>query len=134
MSMDRSLSPTIKAVMLACCAAFVLQNYVVGLDFIGIFGLIPAQVLHHGWIWQVVTYMFLHGSFMHLFLNLIAFWMFGRAVEDAWGSAEFLKYCLICGIGGAVCNIAVTPNSPIPIIGSSAVVYGLLEAFAMIYP
>ena len=132
--MDRSISPTIKSLMIACVGAFLLQQLVVGDQMIELFGLVPADVIHKRWVWQLVTYMFLHGNMWHLLLNLFAFWMFGRVVEDSWGSAEFLKYCLICGLGAAAFNIALTPNSMNPIIGASGVVYGLVVAFAMLYP
>lgn len=122
-----------KALFYACVGAFALQ-YVVGDQMVMLFGLVPAQVVRERWVWQLVTYMFLHGNLWHLALNLFAFWMFGRIVETSWGPSEFLKYCLICGLGAALFNIAVTPFSTSPIIGASGVVYGLLVAFALLYP
>ena len=119
--------------MYACAGTYLLQ-FVVGDQLIDLFGLVPAHVVKDRWVWQLVTYMFLHGNAWHLLLNLFAFWMFGRVVESAWGSGEFVKYCLICGVGGAAFNLAITPTSPNPIIGASAVVYGLLVAFALLYP
>lgn len=131
--MDWNVSPTIKALAYACIGAFVLQG-IVGPQLVLLFGLVPAQVVRERWLWQTVTYAFLHGNLWHLLLNLFALWMFGRVVEASWGSGEFLKYCLICALGAAAATLAITPFSTHPVIGASGVVYGLLVAFALLYP
>lgn len=59
-------------------------------------------------VWQFITYMFMHGNFMHLFFNMFALWMFGAAVENAWGTKKFLIYYLITGIGAAVTHYVIT--------------------------
>jgi len=132
--MDRDISPTIKALMYAMGAGYVLQHFVVSGGMIEQFGLVPARVVHDFWLWQLVTYLFLHGSLFHLLFNLFALWLFGRLVEQSWGSREFLKYCVICGVGAGLVNIAFTPHSMNPIIGASGAIYGLLVAVAMLYP
>ena len=58
--------------------------------------------------WQLVSYMFMHGSFMHLFFNMFALWMFGNTLENYWGPKRFLIYYMITGIGAGVIQIAVT--------------------------
>lgn len=58
-------------------------------------------------VFQIVTYMFMHGSFGHIALNMLALWMFGSAVENAWGSKRFLNYYLLCGLGAAVAHYAI---------------------------
>ncbi|MCX6295683.1 MAG: rhomboid family intramembrane serine protease [Bacteroidetes bacterium] len=58
--------------------------------------------------YQLVTYMFMHGSFMHLFFNMFALWMFGNTLENLWGSKRFLIYYMITGIGAGLIQIAVT--------------------------
>jgi membrane associated rhomboid family serine protease len=58
-------------------------------------------------IWQFVTYMFMHGSFSHLFFNMFAVWMFGAAVENIWGGKRFLTYYLLTGLGAAICHYAI---------------------------
>lgn len=58
-------------------------------------------------IFQVITYMFMHGGWMHLLLNMLALWMFGSAVENIWGSKKFLNYYLLCGLGAAVAHYAI---------------------------
>jgi len=129
----RVMSPTIKALIVVNVVVFLL-SLVVGREFIHLFGLIPGKVVHERWIWQPFTYLFLHANFFHILFNLFALWMFGMPVESQWGPREFLKYYLICGVGAGLINLAITPNSMAPIIGASGAIYGLLVAFAMLYP
>lgn len=98
-----------------------------------ILGLVPAMVVH-GAIWQPATYLFLHGGFFHIIFNLFALWMFGYDLEQAWGPRRFLFYFFMTGIGGALFNVLLEPSSPIPVIGNSAAVYGILLAFGMLFP
>lgn len=57
--------------------------------------------------YQIITYMFMHGGFMHLFFNMFALWMFGNSLENLWGPKRFLIYYIITGIGAAICHYAV---------------------------
>lgn len=98
-----------------------------------VLGLTPAH-FWRGWIWQPVTYMFLHGGFFHLLLNMFVLWMFGTTLESTWGSRRFLQFYAVCGIGAGMLNAAVTPGSPVPVIGSSGAIYGLLMAFGILFP
>jgi len=59
-------------------------------------------------IWQPITYMFMHGNFGHLFFNMFALWMFGAALENAWGEKRFLLYYMVCGIGAGLVQLLVT--------------------------
>ncbi len=129
----RSMPSAVKALMLANCVAFLMTQIVAG-QFFELFGLVPAHVIRDRWVWQPATYLFLHGSFMHLLFNIFALWMFGVPIESEWGAREFLKYYFICGIGAALCSVALNPHSHFPVIGASGAVYGLLVAFAMLYP
>ena len=56
--------------------------------------------------WQIITHMFMHGNIAHIFCNMFALWMFGRALESVWGSKRFLLYYLLCSIGAALCHTA----------------------------
>jgi len=97
------------------------------------FALIPAEL----WplrIYTLVTYMFLHGGFLHILFNMFMLWMFGTAIEAIWGSDLFLRYYMVCGIGGGLVQALVNWGSHIPIIGASAAIMGLLLAYAMMYP
>lgn len=82
--------------------------------------------------WQPLTYMFMHGSFDHLFFNMFSLWMFGSALENFWGSKRFLFYYLVCGIGAGLLNMLV-PGAHVS-VGASGAVYALLLAFGMMWP
>jgi membrane associated rhomboid family serine protease len=86
--------------------------------------------------WQLVTYMFLHGSFTHIFFNMLMLWMFGMEVENTWGSKRFLLFYFVCGIAAGLSNLFIAPlfAAPALTIGASGAVYGVLVAFAMMFP
>lgn len=96
-------------------------------------GLVPAQVWR-GAVWQPLTYMFLHGGIFHLIFNMLVLWMFGSTLESTWGARRFLIFYFICGIGAGLLNAVVTPTSPVPVMGASGAIYGLLMAFAILFP
>jgi membrane associated rhomboid family serine protease len=97
------------------------------------FGLVPTAFFA-GKIWQIVTYMFLHAGIGHIFFNMLALWMFGSVLEREWGSREFLKYYLLTGLGGGLCYALFNMNSPVPTVGASGAIYGLLVAYAVLFP
>lgn len=88
--------------------------------------------------YQLVTYMFMHAGFMHLFFNMFALWMFGRLLEQVWGWKKFLLYYMVCGIGaGLTQEIGQMLGLIYPgamTIGASGAVYGILLAFGMTFP
>jgi len=97
----------------------------------------PLYPLGDGFrIWQLFTYMFMHGGFMHLFLNMFALWMFGMDLENDWGSQKFLLYYMICGVGAGLSNLFIGPlfGPSAPTVGASGAIYGVLLAFGMMYP
>ncbi|MFY0698425.1 MAG: rhomboid family intramembrane serine protease [Balneola sp.] len=81
--------------------------------------------------WQLVTYMFLHADFYHIFFNLFALWIFGQALEQLWGTKRFLMYYFLTGIGAGLIQLFVSSGST---IGASGAVYGILLGFGMMYP
>ena len=101
--------------------------------------LIPVQVVSHGWVWQLVTYSFLHFEFMHWFGNMLGLWMFGSAVEGAWGTRRFLELYFFGVVGAALTTIAfsyphVLGSSPgTPTVGASGGVFAILIAFGMLF-
>lgn len=123
----------VKGLIIANVIVFFIQM-IGGREFEILFGLVPAFVLQKFMIWQMFTYMFLHGGFFHLLLNMFLIWMFGRSIESQWGTAAFLKYYFFTGMGAAFLTLIFTPGQSIPTIGASGAVYGLLVAFAMMYP
>jgi len=88
--------------------------------------------------WQLVSYSFLHGSFQHIAFNLLALWMFGGPVENALGARRYTLYYFACVIGAASAQLAVMywfQNAQFyPTVGASGGVFGLLLAFAVLYP
>ncbi len=87
--------------------------------------------------WQLITYQFLHGGFGHIFFNMFALWMFGMEIENLWGSKKFLYYYLLCGIGAGLCHLFISPlfgGVAAPTIGASGAIFGVMIAFAMLFP
>jgi membrane associated rhomboid family serine protease len=88
-------------------------------------------------IWQVVSYGFLHGSFTHLLFNMFALYMFGSEVERLLGTSHYLQYYFTCVVGAALAQLVVMGNMnlpPLPTVGASGGVFGLLLAFGMAWP
>lgn len=83
--------------------------------------------------WQLVSYMFLHGSMGHIFFNLFALWMFGQAIENFWGTKQFAIYYFLTGIGAAILHMMIG-GAGAPTVGASGAVYGILLAFGMMFP
>ena len=79
----------------------------IGFDLVKLFGLHYPGTQNFG-IWQLVTYMFMHGGFAHVFFNMFALWMFGNVLENVWGPKRFLNYYLITGIGAGLIHLLVT--------------------------
>ena len=86
--------------------------------------------------WQLVTYMFMHGGFFHLFFNMYTLFIFGGVLERVWGTKKFLFYYFVTGIGAALIHIGVqwlTGDFALT-VGASGAIYGLLLGYAMLYP
>lgn len=86
--------------------------------------------------WQLFTYMFLHGGFMHIAFNMLALWMFGMQFEAIWGPKKFLTYYFLCGLGGAVAHLFISPllGASGPLLGASGAIFGLLIAYGLLFP
>jgi membrane associated rhomboid family serine protease len=130
--------PVIKKLMIIMGAMFILQEFV-SKTIVIFLGLIPALVWHEHYLWQLFTYLFLHGDVSHILFNLLALWMFGGELENYWGSRRFLFYFFFCGIGAGivtvVCTVLLTPYyQGLPVIGVSGAIYGLLLAFGWLFP
>jgi membrane associated rhomboid family serine protease len=132
-----SLPPATRGLILANVAVFLLQQ-VPGLseEMLRLFALWPLGTLFRPW--QVVTYAFLHDprSLWHIFFNMFALFMFGRSLEEYWGSSRFLLYYLVCVVAAALTQLAVQYGSgtSYPTMGASGGVFGVLLAFAMYFP
>src|SRR5688500_1061720 len=85
-------------------------------------------------IWTPITSMFLHGGWGHLLGNLLFFWVFGNNVEDSMGRVRFLVFYLLCGVIAAGSHVVLDPASPIPTVGASGAISGVLGAYLILFP
>ncbi|MDE0358321.1 MAG: rhomboid family intramembrane serine protease [Gammaproteobacteria bacterium] len=124
------LTPWVKRLLIANAAIFLFM-WISGSAgfFVEWFAFRPSRILTRPW--GALTYMFLHAGFWHVFINMLMLFFFGRPLERRWGSREFIKYYLLCGLGGVALSFVFQSSS---IIGASAAVYGLMVAFAMTWP
>ena len=87
--------------------------------------------------WQLITYAFLHGSLAHLFFNMLGLYMFGGEIERLFGSRYFALYYFGCVVSAALCHLVVSGwmgAAPVPMLGASGGVYGVLLAFGLYFP
>ena len=133
------LTPAVRALLIANVAVYgfqIVSRFAANVRLERLFGLVPYDVVHHLFLWQPVTYMFLHdpGNIFHILFNMLVLWMFGIALEGTWGTQRFVRYYFITGVGAALCTTVVSPNSYVPTIGASGAIYGLLLAYAVLFP
>jgi membrane associated rhomboid family serine protease len=128
----RGITKAVKYLLLINAGLFFLE-FLWGSELIHLFGLTPVLV-KKGLIWQPVTYMFLHGGLFHLLFNMFVLWMFGCEIERTWGTKEFVKYYFVTGIGAGLLTFITSLNSNVPTIGASGAIFGILVAFALMFP
>jgi membrane associated rhomboid family serine protease len=83
---------------------------------------------------QSLVSMFLHGGWLHIGGNMLFLWVFGDNVEDNFGSLAYLLFYLLCGFGAVLAQAFLTPTSPVPAIGASGAISGVLAAYLLLYP
>ena len=110
----------------------------------GVGALVPAYVAH-GWIWQLVTYSFLHAGLFHVLFNMLTLWMFGSQMERDWGRHQFLEFYFYCAIAAALVTVGIAylgtvaafgflGIGPLTVtVGASGAIYGLMVAFAVLH-
>ncbi|MGA2181747.1 MAG: rhomboid family intramembrane serine protease [Bryobacteraceae bacterium] len=98
--------------------------------FIVHYGLVPDR-LH---IYQLFTSMFIHGGWLHILGNMWFLWVFGRGIEDAIGHTRYLIFYLACGVAAALANVLATPFSPVPTVGASGAIAGVMGAYLIKFP
>jgi membrane associated rhomboid family serine protease len=134
------MTPAVKFLLTANVALFVMQLVFPAIaEFLG---LSPELVLRRLWVWQPVTYMFLHGDLFHILFNMLALWMLGVELERLWGTVGFLRFYFVSGIGAALTTLVVAllpfdfagPVWYSLTVGASGAIYGLLLAYAYYYP
>lgn len=142
----RNLPIVTKNLLLANLIVWLLDSLLkrYGVSIVELFGLMnwsfasfefTPRAFH---LWQPLTYMFLHHDFGHLFCNMFAVLMFGPLLEREWGERKFLLYYIVCGLGAALIQelvwMAFMPGVPTATIGASGAVFGILFAFAWLFP
>ncbi|MEX2116642.1 MAG: rhomboid family intramembrane serine protease [Bacteroidota bacterium] len=145
--------PVIKGLLITNAAVFLLTEFLGTLKLDGVslqffiyryFALLPFG---EGFLpWQLITYQFMHGGFWHLFFNMFfGLWMFGMEIEHMWGARKFLVFYLMCGVVAGLVQLLFAPlfepvsseftrMGPVPVVGASGAVYGVLVAFGMLFP
>lgn len=131
---SRIISPFIKAVIIANIAIFLIQYFLPIVT--QMFGLTPALFLSQfpTYIYQPVTYMFLHGGLGHIFFNMLSLWMFGTEIEYNLGTKRFTWFYLFGGLSGAALTLIVNHDQMIPVVGASAAIYSVLIAYWVTFP
>lgn len=133
-------TPVVKALIWTNVAFFVLTWLVPGV--MEILGLRPSALFGRLYIWQPVSYMFLHAGVFHILFNMLALWMFGVDLERRWGTRGFVRYYAITGVGAGIAT-ALISLLPFDVtrgiygattIGASGAIYGLLLAWALLFP
>ncbi len=140
------LTAVAKGLIVSCVVIyftdFILYNIgfqINGLRLNEIFGLVPILIKTRLWLWQFVTYIFMHGHPLHLLLNMLILWYFGAEIEMRLGQKGFLFFFLLCGIGAGVFNYGVnvylSDGSKLthPIIGASGAIFGILAAYGIFF-
>jgi len=141
------VSPSVKYLLIACAGSFIVDGMLrmaAGSSlWVTVFGLTPQLVNERFFLWQFVTYIFVHGSLWHLLFNMFALWMFGSELERTWGSREFLIFFFITGAGAGLLYWIFASDWSLPIraglpgqalIGSSGAIFGLLAAYGLLFP
>jgi len=137
------MTPAVRAIVYVNVGAFLITFFAPSL-MVDLFGLSPAAVLEQGRIWQLVTYLFIHDAsgFTHILFNMLALWMFGVDLERRWGTPAFVRYYFITGVGAGVATVvvsllpfdAVRSIYYVTTVGASGAIYGLLLAWAILFP
>ena len=130
--------PVVSWIIIASCILVYLYQSGLsprsGFEFVVHYGVVPARLFSdHDWL-SVISSMFLHGGFMHLASNMLYLWIFGDNVEEAMGKGRFLCFYLLCGAAAAFAQALIDPASPIPLIGASGGIAGILGAYIMLHP
>jgi membrane associated rhomboid family serine protease len=121
--------------VIANAVVFLITRYTaVGPILANLMALRPDPLLTLRQPWTPITYMFVHANFMHIFFNMLVLFFFGPRLEMRLGGARFIRLYFLSGFAGAVLSMAFLLGPPVPIIGASGAVYGVLMGFAILWP
>jgi membrane associated rhomboid family serine protease len=133
------LTPVVKWLLIINVGVFV-ASYVIqplGNFLFTWFSVFPVNIGVALQVWRLITYQFLHGGVGHIFFNMLILFFFGSMLERHWGSNKFLTFYLICGAMGGVLDTLLVMGgalAPIPLVGASGAIYGMLAAGAILFP
>ena len=102
----------------------------INIALINVFGFIPIEFN----LLDILTSMFMHGGLFHILGNMWFLWIFGDNVESALGHVRYLGFYLFCGFGAAIGQFLINPSSPVPMVGASGAIAGILGAYMLMYP
>ncbi|OQX78859.1 MAG: hypothetical protein B6D56_08200 [Candidatus Omnitrophica bacterium 4484_70.1] len=128
------LTRTVKVLVIINVVVFILLHLFPRFPWLGLLGMVPKYVLSKFMLWQLFTYMFIHVGLWHLVVNMLMLIFFGPGIEEVLGRRLFLIYYFYTGIGAALCSFITAFNSPIPVVGASGAIFGLLVAYAILFP
>ena len=136
------MGPAVRTILFANIGMYVLTLFAARTVVFWL-GLTPEAVLERGRVWQLATYLFVHSTDpMHILINMLMLWMFGVELERRWGTRAFTTYYAITGIGAGVGVVlaALLPFASaqeaytIPTVGASGAIFGLMLAWALVFP
>lgn len=131
------ITPAVKGIIIVSAVIFGLQligrlaGSAMNVDPVTKFLGLNPPMIKRGMVWQFVTYIFTHGSFLHILFNMFVLYMFGVQIESKWGTKEFLTYYLFTGVFAGLTSFFLMPYLT---VGASGAIYGLLLAFGMTWP
>ncbi|MEO2068215.1 MAG: rhomboid family intramembrane serine protease [Desulfurobacteriaceae bacterium] len=138
--------PVVTIFLIVVCVLIFLYELILGPYnqlFLRMFGVIPFEISHgvdlpppsplapYG---TLISYQYLHGGILHILGNMLFLWVFGDNVEDYFGKLKFFIFYTVCGIVAALLQVAVYPDSDIPLIGASGAISGVLGAYMVLFP
>lgn len=126
--------PLITILLIAANGYVFWRELMFGRRFVYAWSVIPLHISHGYALATLITAMFLHASWSHILGNMIFFWAFGPAIEDAMGRGRFLAFYLIGGVIAMLAQVAAAPASSIPCLGASGAIAAVMGAFLVTYP
>jgi membrane associated rhomboid family serine protease len=141
--LDRFLTPAVKVILVINVVSLLFFTILMAVNehwwelLMFLLGQTPSVSVLHLFVWQFLTYNFVHANFVHLFMNMLALWFFAPPLENRWGTRRFWQFYLITGVGAGVCHALLTlltGNANQTIVGASGAIYGVLLGFAAYHP
>lgn len=130
--MRRRLNGKVTYTIIAACMIVFFLSVIPSVFYF--LALTPTEAIYNGKIWQFFTFMYVHGGFEHIFLNMFTLLIFGPRIETEMGSFKFFIFYSIAGIFSGIFHILLTGVSEIPLIGASGAIFAVLTAFGLMFP